>query len=610
MISKDIFQYIRDQELAYGQEIEILPNWNWCMKDHIQNSILMKHGKFLKATNVLESKSPYKNIIYPLLNLRYRAEDIDLRDVVLYVDDPEKFHISFLVKKYHDDVYVLEHDLDTLFDETKEEKIDLGGTLVRKGKDGWTIEPLDSIAFCDQTSILSGPIGFKMFFSPDEILDTSTLGWGKKENGADTTLDEIIVLSKEEKDQDRNKSRKTETPGKYIEIYRVHGSFPESWLEGEYHVEKDEKYCRQMWVVGFYKNDKGIEQGVTLYKKKEYESPFKLHLSGKKIRNRALAYGGVEELIDPQIWTNYSEIHKKEILTAFSKVIRWTDDESLSNRNNITDMDNNEMLVLQKGSQVGVLQSSAPNIALFNEWIREWDLMGQSTSGATDALLGERPPSGTPFRLENLVTQQGQGLHDYRKGKFALFIHELYTDGILPDIAKEITKGVKFLATLSPDEMEYVADCLVRGAVGEVQKERVLNGQMVMSEEEKMQFEAQVREEFARGGNRRFIEILKEDFKDIEMKVKVNVAGKNKDLAGIVDKLVNIFRQIFADPTILQDPKAVKVLNKIIEYSGLDPIDFGYASMNKQPQPQLPQPMQGQAPQGAPSPMQPQPAMV
>ena len=117
-MQKDIFTFIRDEEINYGQEIEVLPNWNWCMKDHIQNSILLKHGKFIKATNVLESKSPYKNIIYPLLNLRYRAEDIDLRDVVLYVDDPEKFHLSFLVKKYHDDVYVLDHDLDTLFDES------------------------------------------------------------------------------------------------------------------------------------------------------------------------------------------------------------------------------------------------------------------------------------------------------------------------------------------------------------------------------------------------------------------------------------------------------------------------------------------------------------
>lgn len=588
-MADNIFDFIKEEETRYGQEIEVMENWHWGMKEHIRTSILMKHGKFSKATNQLDTKNPYKNIIYPLLNLRYRAEDIDMKDVALYADDPAKHHLSFLVKKYHDEVYVREHDLDTFLDETKEEKIDLGGTLVRKGAEGPVQEPLESIAFCDQTDILSGPIGFKMFFSPDELYETEALGWGNTDNGATTTLDELIVLAEAAKKQDANKGDKTKTPGKYIEVYRVHGSLPASYLSG---TANPEKYFRQLHVVAFYKSDKSLDSGVTLYKKREYVNPFKLHLSGKKIRNRALAYGGVEELFDPQIWTNYSEIRKKELLDAVSKIIRWTDDDALINRNKINDMENNEMLVVQKGSQVGVLRNDAPNVQLFNESLQEWNMQAQSTSGATDALMGKNPTSGSPFKLQDLVVQQGQGLHDYRRGKYATFVAEIYTDWIIPDIAKKVTQGARFLATLSPDELEYVSDCLVRNTVATENNERVLSGQLPMTDEEKAQYEQKVRDDFGRKGNKHFIDILKGEFKDVPLKVKVNVAGKQKDLAGTVGKLTNVLRFVFStyNPqtgtfAALEDPKAAKVFNKLIEYSGLDPIDFGYTSAKPMPQP-------------------------
>lgn len=574
--TKDIYRFIKDAEVRYAQEIEVMENWNWNMKDHIRTSLLFKHGKFLNATNELATKNPNRNIVYPLLNLRYRAEDIDVKDVTLYVNNLQKYHLSFLVKKYHDEVYVREHDLDTFFDEAKEEKIDLGATLVRKSAEGPVYEPLESIAFCDQTDILSGPIGFKMFFSPEELYEMAKFGWGDEKNGASIDLDTLVTLAEEAKQQDSQKGLKTTTPGKYVEIYRVHGSLPSYFLKESSPNSKD-RFIRQMHIVGFYKNKEGLETGVTLYKKQEYTNPFKVHLSGKKIRNRALAYGGVEELFDPQIWTNYSEIRKKDMLDAASKIILQTNDEGYADKNSIKEMDNLEITVVRDGAEITQVPNGTPNIQLFNEWIKEWDILGQTTSGATDALLGKNPSSGSPFSLQALVVQQGQGLHEYRRGKYATFIAEIYQDWIIPDIRKEITTGITFLATLSPDEMEYVADCTARSKANEFVLEKIFNGEVVTEQDVEF-FKEIVRQDFARGGNKKFIEILKDEFKNMSLGVKVNVAGKQKDLAVIVDKMVNVFRAVFTNPQILENPKAAKVFNKLIEYSGLDPIDFGYAT--------------------------------
>ena len=574
----NIYDWIKQQEVLYEQDIEVIQNWSWNMKDHIRTSMLFKHGKFKTANNVLESKNPNKNIVYPILNLRYRAEDIDVKDVTLYVNDDKKYHLSFLVKKYHDEIYAKEHKLDTLFDEMKEEKIDFGGTIARKSKNGVVYEPLESIAFCDPTDIRAGPIGFKLFFSPDELYEMEKQGWGDEKNGATMTIEDLITVAEESKTPDTNTGIKMQTPGKYIEAYRVHGSLPIQYLDEE--IKKNERYVRQLHIVAFYKNKEGKDAGVTLYKKREFENPFKVHLSGKKIRNRALAYGGVEELFDTQIWTNYSEIRKKDMLDAASKVILQTTDEAYANRNKIKDMENLEITVTKENTSVSQIPTGSPNIQLFNEWIQEWGLQGRMIGGATEALLGVQPSAGTPFKSLQLQAVESHGLHDYRRGKYAIFLEEIYKDWILADIAKELTGGKKFLATLSSDEMQYISDLVVRNAWEKHKREKVLNGESIFRDEEGS-FKQNVQEGFMRNGNKRFIEILKDELKDVPLRVQVNIGGKQKELALMVDKLVNVFRQMLAtyNPetktfAIFDDPRMSKIFSKIIEYSGLNPVDF------------------------------------
>lgn len=579
MKSSDIYSYIKHQESQFSQDIVVIDGWAWGMKEHIRRSILYKHGKFALGDN--DYSRPNKNIVGPLLNLRYRAEDIDVKDIAIYVNNKDKYHLSFLIKKYHDEVYVKEKQLDVFLDEVKEEKIDFGGVLIRKSSNGPVYESLETIAFCDQTDILTGPIGFKLAYSPEELWAMEKQGWGNEKNGATITIDELIELAEESKDVNADSTIQNNTPGKYIEIYRVHGVLPTSYLVDNENTIK-ERYTRQIHIVAFYQNKQGEKQGVTLYRAKEFENPFKVHLSGKKIKNRALAYGGIEELFDPQIWTNYSEIRKKEMLDAASKVVFQTTDEAYASRNKIKDLENLEVTVTREGTTISQIPNGSPNIQLFNQWLNEWQSHAQITSAATDALLGKSPTSGTPFALQNLITQQGQGLHDYRRGKYATFIEEIYRDWIIPDIAKKIVNGAKFLATLDVDELTYVANCVARNSTNKMLKDKILNNENIPTPEEIDAFRAQARENFMQNGNKQFIEILKDEFKELiaSLSVEVNVAGKQKDLQAVVTKLTNVFREVIKNPQILENPKAAKVFNKLIEYSALDPIDFGYASSN------------------------------
>jgi hypothetical protein len=103
------------------------------------------------------------------------------------------------------------------------------------------------------------------------------------------------------------------------------------------------------------------------------------------------------------------------------------------------------------------------------------------------------------------------------------------------------------------------------------------------------QFKEKFRQDFMKD-NKKFILIPKDQLQNASLSLRINIAGKQKDLYLYTDKLVNIFRQIAAAPQLLDDPRMAKIFNQILESSGLSPIDFGSFKFGQLQQPQ-PQPV-------------------
>jgi hypothetical protein len=135
--------------------------------------------------------------------------------------------------------------------------------------------------------------------------------------------------------------------------------------------------------------------------------------------------------------------------------------------------------------------------------------------------------------------------------------------------------------------MKYVVDGVVRNKSKKYFSEKVLNGETIQPGEQET-YEQGIRSEFMRGGNKKFIKVLKDELKNVPIEIEINIAGKQKNLSKMTDKIVNIFRQIIATPQILQVPGMAELFNQIIEYSGLNPVDF--SSLNS---PQTIQPQNG-----------------
>lgn len=593
-----IFSYIKSEEARFEtDEIKVGDNWNWSFRNHVQMIFHLKNGVFFTGAN--EWMRAFKNITEPILNLSYWMEDIELKDVVFYIEGEDNRVLSFLIKKYHDEVYVKENNLDTMFDEVTESDIDYGGALVQKtDKPKPEVLALNSIAFCDQEDILGGPIGFKFNFSPEKLRSMSKVGWGKESNGATITIEELITLATQEKSPTGTiAGKENKSTGKNIEVYIVRGDLPKHYLDDNNDMEK---YLGQIQIVAYYTKKDNTKEGGTLYRKTEEEGNIKFHTS-KKVHGRALGRGTGEAMLHPQIWSNFLTIHKMNMLEAASKVPLYTDDPTYSQKNKIQDMENLEITTIEDGKRIYQVPTAAPaNIQLIDTSINEWYEVAQLGGSAFDPVLGKQAVSGTTFRGQNQVVQQGRGLHERRRGQRAKFFEEIYRDMIIPEMKRSILKGQKFLASLTADEMTWVSDRMATNYARDTRIESILNGEIP---QEEVTLKQKFLSDFSKKGNKHLLEILKGEFNDAEIRMGINIAGKQKDLAGTSDKLLSIFQFIFANPqgfmSAMKIPALSKAFGDILEYSGLSISDFN--SLINSEMPQAPQ----MSPEMQPSPVQP-----
>lgn len=600
-LADDIFSYVKQEKIAYESTgVPVTDNWEFHMFKHINRSFSLKNSKFTEGEN--DGERPFNNVIIPIANVNYRTEGFDVKDVDVYVDDSDYHHLSLISRKYHAK-WAIDSKIDRAIDESVESHFDYGLILARNiDEKRPKIIPLQSIAFCDQSDIMSGPIALKYDYSIDQI-DEMKGNWVEEE------VEMAILQAK--KGKNVSLARKdAKTPGKYIEIYDVEGVFPKTWLndEDDEKYTEDDGYCRQLHIITFYNDSEGERKGISLYKGKT-KNTYKAFKRNNRY-GTACGMGGIEELFEHQTWINFSEIHLMNMLQASSKIIMQTSSKNFAVENNLMDLDNLSVVTHEDGKPVSQLQLSPINKEAFNNAVARFEQSARTIGSASDPQLGKTPASGTPLGTTEIVTSQGEGIHDYRRGRIADFWHEIYTDWVTKYFIDDLSKGDKWLDELSVDELREVADMVAISSSNEQIIDMVLSGREVVKEQQDLLIKL-IKEDFLKGGKKRFIQAMKGEFKKLPLKLNFNVAGKQKNIAELVSKLNGVFRTVFANPQLLQAPGMSKLFNEILEHSGLSPIDFAGLTAQQPPQPpqaptQQNNPQGGQPPQGAVvSPLQP-----
>ncbi len=567
----DVFDYVLTEEASYRTHgIPLASNWNWSMYKHIDMSFQLKNSQFTKGDNSVDNFTrPNKNIIIPIANVNYRTEGFDVKDNELYVDSQDYFHLSLLARKFHDK-WAIKYSIDTAIDESVESYFDYGLAIAKNvNEERPEIIPLQSIAFCDQTDFMAGPKCFKHSYTVGELLDM-------KGKWYDDAIDRTVVQAEFTKSVPSSNNIDAQTPGKNVEVYELHGTFPDSWLE-DGQSEDTGTYSKQLHIITYYVDSETQgKNGICLYKGKEPKEIFKV-IKRDPIHGRACGRGGIEELFHSQIWTNFSEIHLLGMLKETSKVVLQSATKNLLQKNRISKVDNGLVIEHEEGKPLTQVVIQPLNKPAFDAYVNSWEQNARTIGSASDPQLGLNPVSGTPLGTTQIVTDQGQGVHEYRRGKIAIFWGEIYRDWVLSYLQKEMAQGDEWLDELSVDELREVAERVAVSSSNSKIKKMVLEGKMPTEQDRQMMTQV-IKDEFSKGGTKRFLKIMKGEFEKLPLKVKFSIKGKQKNLYEVVNKLNGIFQTIFKAPQILQQPGMARLFNDILESSGLNPIDFATLS--------------------------------
>lgn len=564
-LTEDVFSYIKTEENNWRTAtVPLTQTKSWSMYEHIQRCTNVANGWFNRGAN--DGKRPYNDIVTPIIDVAFRSEGFDVKDLIPYVNDAQNYYKSFLVKKYHPQ-WARKNELDTFIDEVVETSIIYDLVLI---KDIKNVRPevvdLSTIAFCDQTNVLAGALCLKHNMTVPEILDM-------KGTWDDALIDISIHESKSEKKVSLANDQVVKTPSKYIEVYELRGSFPETWLDP---MGDSSKYTAQMHIVTYYTDTQGKRQGLCLYKgvDKPLTETFKaLKIDQVRSKGRACGKSVVERLFEPQVWNNYSGLKIKELLDSAINVL-VTDSDEIGNQK-LDGLKSNTILKQERGASTTRLDGTLQNLPAFQSEQQKHELYARTLGSASEAALGKNPVSGTPFALQSLIVQQGEGIHEYRQGKIATFFADvLYRDLILGYLVEEMNKGQKFSEELSLDELEEISKSIVQNIVNGKLKKALINGEILTPEAQQL-MEETTRKEFMKGGTRRFFEVIEGELKELPVEVMVNVNGKQKYMAQNADKLTNIIRFVLENAgTVSQVPGVGKAINELLEDSGMSPINF------------------------------------
>lgn len=566
MENESVFDYIKNQEVNWKTaRVPLTSSKDWNMSEHIERCTNVANGWFNTGKN--DGIRPYDDLVTPIINVAFRSEGFDAKDIVPFVDDMNKSYMSFIIKKYHPQ-WARKVELDTIIDDIVETSIIYDLALVKNlsGKMPEVVD-LKTIAFCDQTDVLAAPLCLRHEYSIAEMTEFK----GKWDT---EKIDLAISRSKAEKKVALAGDQTVKTPSKNIVVYELRGNLPELWLKDN---GKENVYIPQAHFVCFCQDEGGINQGITLYKGKDKKltDNFKaLKIDRVRSKGRACGRSIVESLFEEQVWNNYSAIKIKQLLDSAITVF-ITDSDELGGKK-LTDLKTNTVLKQAKGDTTQKLDGTLQNLPAFTTFSQDKQTKARIKGSASEAMLGVNPSSGTPFALQNAVIQQGAGIHEYRQGKIATFFaDQLYRDWILKMMVDDLNQGKNFSEELSLDELQEVIEAMSQNMIEKDKKEMILNGEVILEDTEEMlktKYSDLIRQKH---GKRGFFEVIKGELAELPMNVMVNVAGKQRYMAQNADKISNLLRQVLANPQAIQQiPGIGKVMNELLEESGMSAIDW------------------------------------
>lgn len=591
----------------YGKTIELVPGGGstivgqgssapllFNQKGQINTIEFYSNSKYLNGQrDELNREKPFFNILNAICDVENTAKDLDTKDINITSDDSNYYLESWLLSK-DIQVWMKEADFAKTLNDMRDMHTRYGSLLVKKvvevdeesGSKELRLEmPEWKNLITDQVDILQGTIVETHWMTASQL--SKKTEWDK--NAIKNVLQKL----------------KGKGSGKRIPIYEVRGEFSKATYlnaDGQKYTEKDElEFSYQLYYIAGNPVESGsqanFEAWQVLYCEDNTERVYK-YLARKPRAGRAFGVGVFEEGEEAQVWTNDAVLKQYRAMEYTTKVIGQSASKKLKGRNLLTETDDGTILEHEDNKPITPLNLlPSGGLQQYNALITQWYDQLEKTTSAYAAQRGETPPSGTPFRLQATILQQSSSVFKTLQQEMGIFITEIFEDWVIPYLASRLNQAHILAYDFSPEELKDIDEKFSAKEANREAVSHILSGK-ILSQEDYDNFVSFYKDFIKQTKSKRFIDIPKNFYKDLEAKVTINITGEQRNKAATLESLNNLLITLL-NPAMANNPLAELITGKIAELSGagISPVQISAAisegnKMREQQQAQMQQ--QGQ----------------
>ena len=574
-MENDLYEIVRKMEQDdISGNTTISKYVNFSLRETIEKIDAYLNSKHISGdTDSQGREKPFFNIVTGIVNIWYRATDIDRKNIRIRATKSTDVVKSFLAT-VHLQEWMRKTNFGAFLNEWGRSLVRYGSSVVKfVEKDGelysevipWNRMIVDPVDFENNIKI--------------EILELTPAQLRKREGYDQEQVKNLIETVTTRKTIDgQNKDNKSD----YIKLYEVHGELPLSYITGK--DEDDDTFVQQMHVISFVESgeNKGEYDNFTLVSGREKKDPYMItHLV--KEDGRSLAIGAVEHLFEAQWMMNHSVKSIKDQLDLASKLIFQTSDGSFVGQNALNAIETGDIMIHKINEPLTQVNNGSHDVSSLQSFGDMWMSLRQDITSTPDSLMGNNAPSGTAWRQVEALQQEAHSLFELFTENKGLDIERMLRERIIPHLETKMDTTEEVSATLGSYGIEEIESMYIKSEA--IKRSNKKNADELFAQAENgtltqpMQLtnpdeqEMNVKQELQQMGGQRFFKpsdvpsyTWKELFDGFEWDVEVDITGEESFSKDDLATLSTVFQTI-ADPAkqaVLQTKPGKFLFNQIL----------------------------------------------
>ncbi len=273
---------------------------------------------------------------------------------------------------------------------------------------------------------------------------------------------------------------------------------------------------------------------------------------------RWLGIGEMENQFQNQLAANTSVyLRQKSMYWAAKRIFTSTDDTVANNL--AKEVKDGAVVKVGPGGQITPVNTQTQHLGDFNSWDQTIEKNADSMSFTYEVATGENPKAGTPFSLQVQLDRTIQKHYGKKRENFGLFLKRGFFNHQVEIFKRKSRKEHTLTFAYTDDDAELLREAMIEVHVNDRKMKNLFAGKYVP----KSELEADVRREMVRSPYM-IVDIPDRFYDEAKYHTKLILTGEEDNVGADMQSLVTLWQALAQQG----DPRAEKVLERILAQSG------------------------------------------